>query len=304
MPNRVRVVVPASTANLGPGYDCLALALGLYNTFEFAVQSGGAGVEVDVQGEGADRLPVVSTNLAAQAAISVWDTVGRSAPPLKILARNGIPHGSGLGSSAAAVVGGLVGANALLGGVLDRFELLRRAYKLELSADNAAASLFGGLVLVSAESDALHMEQLRAHPFEVVIALPATQLSTAESRKVLPLAVPLRDALLNVGRTAFVIRALQRGDYALLEWAMQDRLHEPFRRALIYGFEDVARAARASGAAAVVLSGAGPGVAAFAPSGHKGIAAAMADAFAQNGMPCRTFILPVDSQGVQVSVVG
>jgi homoserine kinase len=301
MPSRVRIRVPASTANLGPGFDCLGLALGLYNTVEM---TAGNELRLDIEGEGAGRLSADSSNLIARAADTVRATIGREPGGLTIKASNGVPLGSGLGSSAAATVAGLAAANALWDGPLARSDLLRLAYRIEGHPDNAAAALFGGLTMVSAVDDELMHTTIDVPPLKVVIALPNVRLSTADARDALPKNVPLKDAVFNIGRAAFVVQALQRGDYGMLGWAMTDKLHQPYRRKLIPGYDAAIAAARAAGASAAALSGAGPSVAAFAPDQHFEIASAMKAAFESAGLACRTFVLPVDRQGVQISVVG
>ncbi len=139
-------------------------------------------------------------------------------------------------------------------------------------------------------------------PLKVVIALPDLRLSTAEARAALPAQVPLKDAVFNIGRALFTVQALTQVDYDLLRFAMADRLHQPYRRSLIPGFDAVVMAARKAGAAAVALSGAGPALVAFAPDRYWDIANAMQAAFAAAGLASRTFVLPVDRQGVQVQV--
>ena len=300
MPTYVHVSVPASTANLGPGFDCLGLALGLYNTVEMTALDDG--FEMEIEGEGAERLRRDRGNLIVRAADALWERIGQPPIGLKVKCANGIPPGSGLGSSAAAVVAGLVAANALSGDPLSKTELLRLAYQLEGHPDNAAAALFGGLTMVSATGDDLLVDVLNVPPLEIAIALPDVRFSTRQARQALPKRVPLDDAVFNIGRTLFVVRALQLGDYDLLRRAMADRLHEPYRRKLIPGFDAAAQAAREAGAAAVALSGAGPSVAAFAPDGHAKIADAMKAAFEAKGVKCQTFVLPVDRQGVQISI--
>jgi len=299
MPTHVRVTVPASTANLGPGFDCLGLALGLYNTVEMSVLEDG--FEMEIEGEGEERLRRDRGNLIIRAADAVWAHLGRRPVGLKVKAINGIPLGSGLGSSAAAILCGLAAANALMENLLSKLELLRLAYQLEGHPDNAAAALFGGLTMVSAAGDDLLVDALDVPPLQVAMAVPDVRLSTREAREALPRQVPLADAVFNIGRAMFVVRALQSGDTNLLGRAMADRLHEPYRRKLIPGFDAAAQAAREAGAAAVALSGAGPSVAAFAPDGHAKIADAMKAAFEAKGVKCRTFVLPVDRQGVQIS---
>lgn len=299
----VIVSVPASTANLGAGFDCLALALELRNRIEVTDLGSGSGLELRVEGEGADadQLPRDGRNLMVRAMERVFQVVGRRpAGRLSLRAVNGIPLGSGLGSSAATIVGGLAAANALVQGGLDSAALLRLAYELEGHPDNVAAAVYGGLVLVSAEGDVLQAQAVPVPPLRVVIALPALRLSTAEARAALPARVPLADAVFNVGHALFTVQALASGDEALLRWAVADRLHQPYRQKLIPGFAAVEAAARAAGAAAVALSGAGPSLVAFAGEGHAAIAAAMEAAFGAHGLAARTFVLPVAKEGVMV----
>lgn len=298
---KVSVSVPASTANLGAGFDCLALALGLRNTVELYETK--QGLEIDVEGEGAERVATDTTNLIYRAAQAVFERVGRRPAGLRLHAVNGIPVGSGLGSSSAAIVGGLAAANALVDGRLSRTELLRLATEIEGHPDNVAAAIFGGLTLVSASGEELLVESLSVPPLKVVIALPNLRLSTAQARAALPQLVPLKDAVFNIGHAVFTVQALTSGDFDLLGWAMNDRLHQPYRKRLIPGFDAVAAEARKAGAVAVALSGAGPSLVAFAPERHGEIANAMKAAFEAHDLSCRTFILPVDRQGVQVSVV-
>jgi homoserine kinase len=304
---KVSVSTPASTANLGAGFDCLGLALNLRNVVELWDVGRGAGLEIDIEGEGEERLPTDSSNLIARAAERVFVKVGkRPAGLLRMHAINGVPLSSGLGSSAATIVGGLVAANALVEGGLTREALLRLAYELEGHADNAAAALYGGLTLVSAAGSELMARPVplsTAPAMRVVIVLPALRLSTAEARAALPAQVPMADAVYNVGHALFTVEALRSGDEALLRWAVGDRLHQPYRQKLIPGYAAVVAEAHKAGALAVALSGAGPSLVAFANSRHAEIAAAMQAAFQANGLASRTFILPVDRQGVQVSVV-
>lgn len=299
---KVTVTVPASTANLGPGFDCLALALTLRNTVE--LYEAKQGLEVDVEGEGEDHIALDTTNLIVRAAEAVFAKVGRRPEGLRVHAVNGIPIGSGMGSSSAAIVGGVAAANALVDGRLGRDELLRLAHELEGHPDNVAAALFGGLTLVSASGEELLARALPVPPLKVALALPDVRLSTAEARAALPAQVPLKDAVFNIGRALFTVQALTQGDYDLLRFAMADRLHQPYRKTLIPGFDAVVMEARKAGAAAIVLSGAGPALVAFAPDRHWDIAAAMKAAFEANGLACRTFVLPVDRQGVQVQMSG
>jgi len=181
---KVSVTVPASTANLGAGFDCLALALALRNTVELWEIS--AGLEIDVEGEGEGHVPLDTTNLIVRAAEQVFEKTGKRPTGLRVHAINAIPLGSGMGSSAAAVVGGLSAANTLVDGGLNRDDLLRLACKIEGHPDNAAAALFGGLVIVSVNAEELLSRSLTIPLLKVVVALPNIRLSTAETRAALP----------------------------------------------------------------------------------------------------------------------
>lgn len=296
----IRVITPATSANLGPGFDSLGLALDLTNEIE-AVVTDGADVTLTIEGEGADELPADETNVIVSAMRRAAEAVGQPLPGLRIACRNQIPLGAGLGSSAAALVGGLAAGNALTGGRLSPDDLLRLATELEGHADNVSACLLGGLTVASAGTFGVVARRVAVAPLMVVVVLPAMQMSTREQRAALPRMVPLSDAAANIGRAALVVQALGAGDFDLLAAAMCDHLHVPYRQRMIPGYEAVGDAARAAGAAAVTISGAGPSLAAFAPAGHDRIAAAMIAAFERaGGVSARAWTLPVASAGVRV----
>ncbi|MEW5988225.1 MAG: homoserine kinase, partial [Chloroflexota bacterium] len=262
---QVTVTVPATTANLGPGFDCLGLALGLYNEVTFTETA--AGLAIQVTGEGSDRLPADDSNLVVRAAERLFQLAGRRPPGLRVQQRNTIPIGSGLGSSAAAVLGGMLAANALVGYPLARDEVLALAAGVEGHPDNVAPALLGGLVLALAADEEstltpaplpgrerggrLLVEQIDVPPLQVVVVLPAFELPTAVARAALSQQVPLTDAVFNAGRLGLLLRALARGDWAKLGAAMQDRLHQPYRLPLVPGLTEAMAAARAAGAAGV-----------------------------------------------------
>ncbi len=293
------VKVPATTANLGPGFDALGLALDLWNEADFTPsQEGGKPWSVEVSGEGAAVLPADATNLVAEVARRLFEQAGQAAPAgLRIRCANRIPLGSGLGSSAAAVVAGLVGANALLGDPLDQRAVLRLAAEIEGHPDNAAAALLGGLAVVISGGGDLIARKIEIPPLTVAVVVPEFALSTHAARAALPAAAPLGDAVFNLGRTALVVEALRTGDLELLGHAMQDRLHQPYRLKLIPGAEAALAAARQAGAAAAALSGAGPGVVAFGRAPLEPVSQAMLAAFLAAGLPARAWTLGVSTQG-------
>ncbi len=287
----VTVRVPATTANLGPGFDVLGLALGLWN--EVHVRAAPS-LHITVEGEGKDTLPCDERNLVYQAMIAFAREAGCELPPVALTLRNRIPLQSGLGSSAAAIVGGLLAATALLDVELSQAQLLRLATSLEGHPDNVAPALLGGLVAV-AKGDPYPIAVPVPLPpgIQVVIVLPAVQVATEAARRLLPSHVSLTDAVFNLSRAVLTVLALSRGDYELLSQVMVDRLHEPYRQQLIPGYAAAVTAGRAAGASAVVISGSGPALAAFAPAHHERIAQAMVDAFSEEGISARSWVLPV-----------
>jgi homoserine kinase len=297
MTGAITVSVPATSANLGPGFDCLGLALALYNQVEVAVAS--SGLHVEVSGEGVGAIPADGRNLVVRAAERVFAEVGRRPAGLRVVQHNGIPPGGGLGSSAAAILGGLLAANALLDAPFSSEEILALAADMEGHPDNAAAALFGGLTLVAPANGRYLVEKFELPAIQAIVVLPAFELPTKLARAALPKEVPLDDVVYNLGRLGLVIGALSRGDYRLLAEVMDDRLHQPYRLPLIPGMSAAFAAARAA-SAAVALSGAGPAAIAFAAAGHEAIAAAMSEAFASAGLATRRWLLPVDRMGAQV----
>lgn len=296
---QVNVTIPATSANLGPGFDCLGLALGLYNEIRFtAVET--AQLSITASGVDADKVPTDRSNLVVEAAEMIFRHVGRRPDGLVIHQKNSIPVGSGMGSSSTAVLGGMLGANALLGSPLTPAQVLQFATDLEGHPDNVAPALYGGLILGVQEPDGLFVERIAIPAITAVVVLPDFHLLTATARAALPRDVPLRDAIFNSSRMGLLVRALTAADYAKLSVAMRDRLHQPYRIPLIPGMAAAFEAAYAAGAAAAAISGAGPSLIAFAPENHAAIATAVQEAFAGAGLTSRSWILPVDQHGACV----
>ena len=293
------VTVPATTANLGPGFDCLGLALALHN--QVRMKLGGSGLSVKITGEGSDLLPRDGSNLVVQAASAVFKRAGAPAGGLMVEQHNLIPIGSGLGSSAAAVIGGIAAANALLGYPLTEETMLDLAVALEKHPDNVTPALFGGLTVTCSVDGRLHVDQLKMPPISVAIVLPKFDLPTAAARAALPAVVPMADAVFNIGRMGMLIPALLNSDFNKLSIAMQDRLHQSYRLPLIPGMAAAFDAAKEAGAKAVTLSGAGPSLAAFAAEGHDAIISAARAAFADAGLETRAWTLPVENNGIQIA---
>jgi homoserine kinase len=293
----VTVSIPATSANLGPGYDSLGLALNLRHRVTFS-EKAEPGLHITAVGEDADQIPRDESNMVFQAMQLVSQKIGRKLPGLHIHQDNEIPIASGLGSSSSAVLAGMFGANDLAGSPLTREEILQMATDLEGHPDNVAPAVYGGLVLGVQGPQGLLTERIEIRPLKVLVVLPDVTLLTERAREVLPEYVPLADAIFNSSRLGLLIRALEAADYDKLAVAMQDRLHQPYRIPLIQGMEDAMRAAQESGASGVALSGAGPSLIAFANGGHTAIGKAAATAFRQAGIGCRQWELAVENQGV------
>jgi homoserine kinase len=301
-PQSCTVRVPATTANLGPGFDCLGLALDLWNEARFAL--GGEGVVVRVEGEGADCLPTDESNLVAQAALRVYDEVGAARPAgLRIECSVRVPLSSGLGSSSSAAAAGLLGANELLGHPLERERVLELAADLEGHPDNVAAALLGGLTIVVRKGERLLTKKILVPEVHVALAVPDLPFSTRTAREGLPTEVTMKDAVFNLGRIPLVVEALRTGDFELLGQVMDDRLHQANRLKLIPGGRAAWEAAQRSGAAAVAVSGSGPSLVAFVrlATDASVVARAMAEAFAAEGVVARPLGLSVSAAGATVA---
>jgi len=293
-PTRVRV--PATSANLGPGFDAFGLALTLYDDVVAQV-SDDAGIRVDVHGEGADTVPRDHRHLVAKAMLRGFDALGGRPRGVDLVCANRIPHGRGLGSSSAAIIAGLLLARALVVGGDERLPdaaLLELAVTLEGHPDNVASCLYGGVVVAftrsSGETDVL---RLSAAPGIVpVVCVPSTAVPTKKSRALLPETVPHADAAFNAARAALLVPALTGRPDLLLE-ATDDRLHQPYRRAAYPRTVDLVAKLRAVGIPAAV-SGAGPTVLALADATSAPTVAGLA------GARFATSVLEVDGEGGRV----
>lgn len=263
----IRVRVPATAANLGPGFDVLGLALALYN--EVLVDPAGPGADwsVTVEGEGVGELAGDETNLTVQAMRDVAERLGRELPPLSVTCRNAIPVGRGLGSSAAAIVGGVVAADAVLEAGSSADDLLALAARLEGHGDNVAAALFGGFTVFYESADGPRALALEPSPeLAVVVVVPAEPVATSAARAVLPKALTYEDATFQMARVTMMAVAVTAGRVDLLAEGAADRMHQPQRRWMEPGYEEAERALLEAGALAVSLSGAGPSVLGWVPA--------------------------------------
>ncbi len=293
------VRVPATTANLGAGFDCLGLALTLYNELEIAPSDR---LRLVIEGEGEGVLPTDETNIVLQTFHKASQLAGRPLPTLHVLCRNRIPLARGMGSSAAVLVSAAVAANHLLGEPLSKYEILQLVVKEEGHSDNVAPALFGGMV-VSGEREGQPVTHaiMPNRGLKVVLLIPDFFLETSKARQVVPQTVSLLDAVKNLQNTALTALAFETGNYALLESSLEDTLHQPYRKQLIPGFDEVIVAAKSAGAYGAALSGAGPALVAFTTERTEAVAEAMESAYRGKGKgSCQTRILEVDREGTLV----
>lgn len=290
--------MPATSANLGPGFDSLGLALALHNE---VVAEATDGVSVSIEGEGAGHLSTGENNAVARGVRAAYDAAGRPFRGCALRCVNRIPLARGLGSSAAAWVGGLVAGNALLGSPLSRAALLALAARAEGHPDNVAAALYGALTVCCSHPGGVSAVPLPVPPELTWVALiPELTGDTAEARTVLPATVPREDAVFNVQRVALLLASLAAGRSDTLRVALEDRLHEPYRRKLFPWVGDVAAAACQAGALGCVLSGSGPALLAVVTgdaSRAGAVGRAMEEALGGNGIRGLARALSVDETG-------
>ena len=281
----IRVKAPATTANMGPGYDCLGLALDVWNTLEIEVLKGGEPV-VEVTGEGADELGTGRDNLIYRAMEFLFQDVGEDMPAVRINCYNAIPIARGMGSSAAAIAGGLVAANYLCSQEYTANDLLEMAATIEGHPDNVAAAVLGGMQLVimdqTDEGNRLYTVPLNVPPeLHAVVFVPQVRISTKDARAVLPEKVSMADAVHNMGRVGLLVAAMATNHPEYLTVATQDRIHQPYRQPLFPAMKVIFQAALDAGAMGVFLSGSGSTVLALTKGREMTVAYEMAEAARQ-----------------------
>ena len=286
----IEVLAPATTANLGPGFDCLGMALDLWNRLEVLPVEEGAEPTpaVEVHGEGVEELASDSSNLTFRAMRFLYDEAGLEMPSLRLRCHNVIPLSRGMGSSAAAIAGGLVAANTLCGGLYSSIEILEMAATIEGHPDNVAAAVMGGLQLVVSDGPQLYTAPIPVpEDIQAVLFIPDKRIATADARAVLPSQVTVADAVFNMGRVALLVAgmALDRTEY--MGVATQDKLHQPYRQPLFPAIKIIFSAARDAGALGVFLSGSGSTVLALTKGREMTVAYEMFEAARLAAVPGR-----------------
>lgn len=290
-----KIKVPATTANLGPGFDTLGMALDLYNRLE--VREIKAGLRIEVEGCGQDTLPTDKSNLVYRAIEQVFTELDYSPSGLQIKLKNRIPLARGLGSSAAAIVGGMAAANKLAGDQLSTAELLNQALKLEDHPDNITPALVGGLVVSTLQKGEVLYKKIAVPTVKAVVCIPDYEVSTAEARQVLPKQVSLEDAVFNVSHTGLLLTGFLTEDYQLVRKALQDKLHQPYRESLVPGAKTIIEELSTE-ALGMVLSGSGPTVVALTLEKEQEIGRKMVDIFAEQNIEAEYLVTNPTNRGL------
>ncbi len=302
----MKIQIPASTSNIGPGFDTLGLALNryLFLSATFGKEQGKTPA-ISVTGNGREHIATDAENLVYRGMLALakatHKTPGEVFSGLQLRLENGIPSCGGLGGSGAAIAGGIFLANEMLQTKLSTEEMLRVAVELEGHPDNVSAALMGGLTINSFDDEDLHCRSIKiTGPLAVVTCSPNFQVLTQQARQILPREISLRDAVVNIENVAALVAALIEGDFEALRYVTGDRLHERYRAGLIPGYEDVRKAALGAGALSFNISGSGPTVFSFATGNMQEIGEAMEKAFAAHGKMAKYDIMTIENNGARV----
>ncbi len=296
MPEMWKTVrVPASSANLGPGFDALGLALQLHLVCRFRPA---AVLSIRAEGRDQARISTGEDNLIWQTALRVAQDTGRAMPPIELEIVNQIPLGKGLGSSAAALTAGVVVANRVMGLQWDTHRILDEAARIEGHPDNVAACVLGAIVASAVDSGGVARAiRMELHPlYRVAVVVPDFDLPTVEARSVLPASYSREDTIFNVQRSALLLVALATGATNVFPTALEDRLHQPYRCRLVPGLHEIT-ALRAPGLLGCALSGAGPSILVFHERGHESVCSLVQEIFARHGHQSAVVCSAIDSYG-------
>ncbi len=297
----VCVTVPATTANLGPGFDCIGAALTLYNELKFTREEVNPNKKLAISVTGAEAAKVTTdeSNLIYQAFVKLFQHIEQTPPPVKIEIQLGVPLARGLGSSATAIVGGLIGANVLAGEVLTPAQIMELAITMEGHPDNVVPALLGGCRLAATSDTGWEICDIPwCKDVIPVVAIPDFELSTSEARQVLPTQVSRGDAIFNTAHLGLLLRGLETGNQNWLRAALQDKLHQPYRKKLINNYDAINAAALSAGAYGMVISGAGPTLLALTNTANsQNVTAAMAHEWQNKGIKAEVQTLQIDNKG-------
>ncbi len=304
----VCVTVPATTANLGPGFDCIGAALTLYNELKFIREQVNPNQKLVITVTGSESAKVATdeSNLVYQAFVKFFQHIEQTPPPVKIEIKLGVPLARGLGSSATAIVGGLIGANVLAGEVLTPTQVMELAIIMEGHPDNVVPALLGGCRLAATSDTGWEICDIPwCSDVVPVLAIPDFELSTSEARQVLPTQVSRGDAIFNTAHLGLLLRGLETGNQNWLRAALQDKLHQPYRKTLINNYDEIFTKTLSAGAYGMVISGAGPTLLALTNTANsQAVAAAMAHEWENQGIKAQVQTLQIDNEGAKSVVQG
>jgi homoserine kinase len=295
--------IPATTANIGPGFDCLGAALTLYNEFRFSLTDQEK-TTFEIVGAQPSKISLTDDNLLYQSFLRLYQHLGKTPPSLKITIKVGVPLARGLGSSATAIVAGLLAANHFLNNPCSESELLDLAIALEGHPDNVVPAFWGNCILSVKTEDKWQFVPINCHAdLAFILAIPNFELSTEKARAVLPKQLSYESAIYNMSHLALLIRALETANREWLSAALNDQLHQPYRRSLIPGYDLVRKAVLAAGAYGMVISGAGPTLLTLTHhSQSEQVSVAIQRAWQIEGVEANVKSLELDSTGASMII--
>lgn len=292
----INVRVPATSANMGPGFDCLGVALQLYN--HYSVEKTGEGLEII----GCDEAFCNESNLVYTSMQKCFQVLNYSPRGLRITINSSIPISRGLGSSAACIIGGIVAANELAGGRLTKAQLLEIANEIEGHPDNVTPALLGGMVIAVQNQGKVYYDKVfLSDNLRFCAFIPDFTLSTKEARAVLPKSLTYTDAIFNISRSSLLVTALANGNYKLIKYACEDALHQPYRSKLIPSYDEIMKKSKELGCLGVFLSGAGPTIMVLLPKDNETFIDAMQDYLSVLNTKWTIRELNIDHEGILVT---
>ncbi|MGI0482991.1 homoserine kinase [Geminocystis sp. CENA526] len=296
----ISLQVPATTANLGSGFDCIGTALSLYNEFEFSLSDK---TTLTVTGDGAQQITLSEDNLLYKSFLYYYQKIGVNAPNVDIKIKINVPLARGLGSSATAIVAGLLSANYFSAQPQPQEKLMAMAIELEGHPDNVVPCFLGNCILSVGEKDNWQFVSIESHPdIKFIVGIPDFELSTESARAVLPKQLSYHDAVYNIAHLGLLIKALETGNERWLKEALKDKLHQPYRKNLIKGYDDIHQAVMDNGGYGMVISGAGPTLLALCNDRQaENVITAMKNTWLALGVNADVRCLAIDTQGAKIS---
>lgn len=302
---KIKIQVPATTANCGAGFDTFGIACTLYNYFTLEKIAGTENI-VEILGEGSTILGNDDNNYVLVAIKKIFSHAKKSMPCFKLIMENNIPLARGLGSSSSAIVAGLIAGNHFLGNIFSKEDILNFANDLEGHPDNVAPAIYGGITISYLQSGGAGKVNLNIpQDLQLIAVVPEFSLATKLAREALPAAVPYKDVIFNLGRVSLLTASFEQNNLELLRTALDDKIHQPYRAYLIPNMSEVFEIALNKGAYGTVISGAGSTLMAFANKNiacHE-IGAAMVQTFAKYGIPSNYHVLDIDNTGAKILTV-